>query len=129
MSENTAKSGQLLGYHAHVYYDAGTKPAAERLRAKLEQRFPTPVYGRWHDKPVGPHPRWSYQVAFVPELRDEIVAFIDAHREGLTVLLHEQTGDDLRDHTDGASFLGEAVALRLEKLGAPPTVAAHRNSA
>jgi len=107
----------IEGYHAHIYYDAETKPAAERLRAKLEQHFLQPVYGRWHDKPVGPHPRWSYQVAFATEQRDEIVAFIDTHREGLTVLLHEQTGDALRDHTDGASFLGETVTLRLEKLG------------
>lgn len=105
----------VTGYHAHVYYDAESKPVAQRLRKKLEDEFSQPVYGRWHDKPVGPHPRWSYQVAFAPDLRDGIVAFIDAHREGLTVLLHEQTGDDLRDHTDGASFLGDAVTLRLDQ--------------
>jgi DOPA 4,5-dioxygenase len=105
----------ITGFHAHVYYDAATKPAAERLRAKLEQRFDTPVFGRWHGRPVGPHPRWSYQVAFAPDEFDEIVSFIDRHREGLTVLLHERTGDDLRDHTDGASFLGDAVALRLDQ--------------
>jgi aromatic ring-cleaving dioxygenase len=106
----------IAGYHAHVYYDVASKPAAERLRARLEATFETPVYGRWHDRPIGPHPCWSYQVAFEPSLRDEIVAFLDAHREGLTILLHEQTGDDLRDHTAGASFLGEAVDLVLDKL-------------
>jgi len=106
----------ITGYHAHVYYDAATKPIAERLREKLEARFDAPVYGRWHDRPVGPHPRWSYQVAFDTALHDEIVAFLDANREGLTVLLHEQTGDDIRDHTDGASFLGTPVTLDIEKL-------------
>ena len=104
----------ITGYHAHIYYDAATKPAAERLRARLEETFSAPVFGRWHDRPVGPHPRWSYQVAFETALHDEIVAFIDAHREGLTVLLHEETGDEVRDHTDGASFLGEAVELDIE---------------
>ena len=107
----------ITGYHAHVYYDAASKPAAERLRARLERAFETPVYGRWHDRPVGPHPRWSYQVAFAPALYDTIVPFMEAHREGLTVLLHERTGDALRDHTDGAAFLGTAVALNLDKLG------------
>ncbi len=106
----------ITGYHAHIYYDAGTKPAAERLRAKLERAFDEPVYGRWHDRPVGPHPRWSYQVAFAPKQHDAIVAFIDTHREGLTVLLHEQTGDAIRDHTAGASFLGDAVELNLHNL-------------
>ena len=109
-------SRSLTGYHAHVYYDASTKPAAERLRRKLEGRFDAPVYGRWHDRPVGPHPRWSYQVAFDAALRDEIVDFLEANREGLTILLHEQTGDDIRDHTDGASFLGAPVVLDIDKL-------------
>ena len=111
-----ADTSTLTGYHAHIYYDAATKPAAERLRVKLESNFDQPIYGRWHDKPVGPHPRWSYQVAFGPELYNEIVAFLDEHREGLTILLHEQTGDDVRDHTDGASFLGDAVALDIDAL-------------
>lgn len=112
-----SQTAQITGYHAHIYYDADTRPAAERLRAKLEQNFAAPVYGRWHDRPVGPHPRWSYQVAFAPEQRDAIVAFIDANREGLTVLLHEETGNALRDHTDGASFLGESVTLNLDRFG------------
>ena len=107
----------VTGYHAHVYYDAATKPAAQRLRAKLEDTFQDPVYGRWHDKPVGPHPRWSYQVAFDIDQHDAIVAYIDEHREGLVVLLHEQTGNAVRDHTDGASVLGEPVKLRIDKLG------------
>jgi len=56
-------------------------------------------------------------VAFEPALYDAIVAFMEANREGLTILLHEQTGDALRDHTDGASFLGEPATLILHKLG------------
>lgn len=107
----------IMGYHAHIYYDAASRPAAERLRAQLEAAFDTPVFGRWHDRPVGPHPCWSYQVAFEPALYDEIVAFMDRHRGGLTILLHEQTGSPLRDHTDGARFLGDPAILALDKLG------------
>ena len=79
----------ITGYHAHIYYDAGTKPAAERLRAKLERAFGEPVYGRWHDRPVGPHPRWSYQVAFAPEQHDAIVAVADAIRRARAGLRDE----------------------------------------
>ena len=30
---------ELKGYHAHVYYDAETKPAAAQLRATLIEKF------------------------------------------------------------------------------------------
>jgi transposase len=48
----------IAAYHAHVYYDpATTRGAAERVRAGLAARFPDARLGRWHDAPVGPHPR------------------------------------------------------------------------
>ena len=60
-------TGDITGYHAHVYYRAETKPEAARLRQALADRFDVRL-GRWHDRPVGPHPCWSYQVAFEPAL-------------------------------------------------------------
>lgn len=33
--------------------------------------------------------------------------------EGLTILLHEDTGDDLRDHTEGTRWLGNELKLDL----------------
>ncbi len=47
----------ITGFHAHVYYDAGTKENAARLRAAIEENFDVRM-GRWHDHPIGPHPRW-----------------------------------------------------------------------
>lgn len=39
--------------------------------------------------------------------------WIDKHRNGLSVLLHPVTGDDLMDHTEYASWLGQALTLKL----------------
>jgi aromatic ring-cleaving dioxygenase len=36
------------------------------------------------------------------------------NRDGLTVLLHPETGDDYRDHTAHAAWLGGALKLRLQ---------------
>lgn len=104
----------IPGYHAHVYYDAATKPDAERLRADIDARFDVAL-GRWHDKPVGPHPCWSYQVEFAADQFAEIVPWLALNRRGLNILVHPETGDDRADHSDHAMWLGESVTLDLSQ--------------
>ena len=105
----------IRGYHAHVYYDAGSKPAAEALRTAIEAQFDVRM-GRWHDRPIGPHPEWSYQVAFTPEVFAEILPWLALNRGDLTVFVHPETGDDLPDHRDYAIWLGEKAELNLDAL-------------
>ena len=102
------------GFHAHVYYDAGSKADAEALRAEIDARYDV-VLGRWHDKPVGPHPFWSYQVAFAPALFGDIVPWLAMNRRDLTILVHPETGDDLTDHSTYAMWLGESATLDLKR--------------
>ena len=106
---------EITGYHAHVYYDADSKAAAARLRAAVARRFAVDL-GRWHDRPVGPHPHGSYQIAFPPALFGELVPWLALNRDGLVVLVHPETGDDLADHGERAIWLGESQNLDLEKL-------------
>ncbi|MHA1537773.1 MAG: DOPA 4,5-dioxygenase family protein [Alphaproteobacteria bacterium] len=110
-----AQPGPIVVYHAHVYYDAGSKQRAAALRARIEERFETRM-GRWHDKPIGPHPIASYQIAFAPDLFGEIVPYLALNRDGLTVFLHPDTGDDIPDHTEHAMWLGEQRQLDLSAL-------------
>lgn len=105
----------IRGYHAHVYYDADSKPAAADLREAIEARFEVRM-GRWHDRPVGPHPRWSYQVAFEPPLFAEIVPWLALNRGDLVIFIHPETGDDLPDHRDRALWLGDYLELNLDVL-------------
>jgi DOPA 4,5-dioxygenase len=106
---------QIESFHAHVYYDAETKPVAARIREAVEGRF-TVEMGRWHDKPVGPHPMWSYQIAFAADLFAEIVPFLALNREGLTVFVHPNTGDALTDHTAHVMWLGDSQVLDVSML-------------
>ncbi len=41
------------------------------------------------------------------------------NRDGLTVLLHPETGDDYSDHTAHAAWLGGVLTLRLEAFRDP----------
>ena len=43
---------EIKGYHAHVYYDAATKPKAERLRETMLGKFKVEA-GAFSDEPRG----------------------------------------------------------------------------
>jgi DOPA 4,5-dioxygenase len=105
-------------YHAHVYYDpVATRGRAEQLRTLIAAQFPQATLGRWHDELVGPHPQSMYQVAFPRTLLASLVPWLMLYRDGLTILLHPQTGDGYTDHTAHAVWFGAALKLRLEVFG------------
>ena len=106
----------ISGWHAHVYYDAARRDAAARLREAIAQAFPDALLGRWHDVPVGPHPQAMYQVAFAPALMPALLPFLALNREGLTVLVHPETGRQKADHTDHAMWMGAVLALDVSRL-------------
>jgi len=107
----------INGYHVHVYFDAPSRERAMALREALAREFPNAELGRNHELPVGPHPEWSYQVKFSPDLFARIVPWLALNRDGLTVLVHPNTGDDLADHRDFAFWMGSMPALDLDALG------------
>ena len=83
------------------YYDpASTRDRAARLRDRVAEAFPKATLGRWHDERVGPHPRSMYQIAFPRALLASFLPWLMLNRDGLTILVHPETGDDLADHTD-----------------------------
>jgi aromatic ring-cleaving dioxygenase len=107
--------GTITGYHAHVYYDERSKPVAAQLRAAVEGRFAVRL-GRWHDRPIGPHPTGSYQIEFGPELFAELVPWLALNRQGLTVFVHAETGEAIADHTAHVIWLGDSRQLNLAAL-------------
>lgn len=102
----------IKGYHAHVYFDASTVDQARVLCEQAAQLFPLKM-GRVHERPVGPHPDWSCQLAFGPELIGDVLPWLALNRKGLVVFLHPDTGDDLRDHTEYAIWMGAIRPLDL----------------
>ncbi|MFD1383173.1 DOPA 4,5-dioxygenase family protein [Rhodanobacter aciditrophus] len=99
-------------YHAHVYFDEQTVQFATDLCHQAGETFGLKV-GRVHEKLVGPHMRWSCQILFGHEVFDEFLSWLDAHRGGLSVLVHGDTGDNYEDHTTHAYWLGEEVDINL----------------
>jgi len=112
MSENK-------GYHAHVYYNAETKPVAAKLRDTLIGRFKVEG-GALSDEPRGPHPISQFNVIFeTPEFQN-IVPWLMLNRDGLDVLVHPLTESSYNDHTANAMWLGSPVALNTGMLRHAP---------
>jgi DOPA 4,5-dioxygenase len=116
---NEQSVAQIESWHAHVYFDAASRETAWTLREAIVARFAGRMeMGRFHEKPVGPHPRWSYQVAFKPRQFDAIVSWLALNRGDLVVFVHPNTGDDLVDHRDRALWMGAFLNLNLDALRA-----------
>ena len=101
-------------WHAHVYFDASTRDAAWSLREAIEAELAGRVQmGRFHEKTVGPHPMWSYQLGVAAADFSHVVGWLSLNHGALDVFIHPNTGDDLRDHRDCALWLGRSHALNL----------------
>jgi DOPA 4,5-dioxygenase len=111
----------ITDYHAHIYYDpASTRERAARLRQRVAAAFPDAVIGRWHDELVGPHLRAMFQIAFPPTMLATFLPWLMLNRDGLTILLHPETGNAYADHTDHAAWLGGVLPLKLDVLRRAP---------
>jgi aromatic ring-cleaving dioxygenase len=106
---------EISGYHAHIYFDAASLDKARALCEAARERFGVEM-GRVHEKNVGPHPRWSCQLAFPSEKFAEVVPWLALNRNGLTVFLHPETGDVIADHTEHAMWMGEMLGLNIGEL-------------
>jgi aromatic ring-cleaving dioxygenase len=105
----------ITEYHAHIYYDPATsRDRAERLRERAGSAFPQARLGRWHVELVGPHPQSMFQIAFPTEILGNFVPWLMLNRDGLTVLLHPETGDNYTDHSAHAAWFGAVLPLRLD---------------
>lgn len=122
---------EVVGYHAHVYFNPETRPAAERLRDTIIGRF-TVEPGGFSDAPIGPHPISQFNIIFRAEEFQNLVPWLMLHRDGLDVLVHPLTDSSYDDHSKNALWLGTPVPMRLDRLRRPtyaadllPSGAAH----
>ncbi|MFP8777089.1 DOPA 4,5-dioxygenase family protein [Hydrogenophaga sp. RWCD_12] len=111
----SATDPRIYGYHAHVYFNADTLAQARSLCEAAAARFPLKM-GRVHEKPVGPHPDWSCQLAFKAALFADVIPWLLLNRQGLVVFVHPITGQDLVDHRDRALWMGAVRPLDLSVL-------------
>jgi aromatic ring-cleaving dioxygenase len=109
----------IKAFHAHLYYtdEAGVEMAKD-VAKKASELFEVRV-GRFHQKPVGPHPVWSCQLSFAAETFCKIIPWLMLNRESLDVFVHPLTGNEYVDHTQGVSWLGQSYVLDTSQFTSP----------
>ncbi|CAG4889048.1 DOPA 4,5-dioxygenase family protein [Paraburkholderia saeva] len=112
-----SRTSTIKSWHAHVYFNADSRDAALAFRQAVEQDLGAIIQlGRFHERPVGPHPQWSYQIAFEPAHFAAIVSWLVLNHGMLDIFVHPDTGDALGDHRDAAMWIGKSYPLNLDAL-------------
>lgn len=104
----------------HIYYDDDSRDESNALKKKLLADFPE--YAKVGaiivkqlptEETIGPHYDlfWEVDVARVDAFAKLLSWFVQ-HHGSLSVLVHPQTGFDLKDHTSHALWLGEKKNLK-----------------
>jgi DOPA 4,5-dioxygenase len=112
----------LYGFHIHIYFDDATKGQACDMRDTLIERFKAQPSAPKFVGITGPHPI-PQVVAIFPRaaFTGEVVSWLMFNRQGLAILIHPLTDDEVDDHTAHAIWLGIPVDLIMERLERAPT--------
>jgi DOPA 4,5-dioxygenase len=103
---------RIENFHAHIYFEAHELEPARTLAEEARSRFGVSV-GRFHERPVGPHPRGSCQLVVETERFGDFALWAAVNRRGLTIFAHASTGDDRADHSENVVWFGPSERLDL----------------
>lgn len=103
------------GFDVHIYFlqtDADETKFAHELWERVRREFPElRIYKVW-DKPLGPHPLAMFEVnIFTPEQFGAFVPWLVINRGPLSALIHPNTDDEERDHTQRATWMGQPLPI------------------
>ena len=100
-------------FHSHIYFNEKSQAQAEALRATIDESGLSGGVSPLRFELRGPHPHWMFTVSFTSENFMSMIELMMKHRNGLSILVHPLSGNELLDHTDYAMFLGQKENLNL----------------
>jgi aromatic ring-cleaving dioxygenase len=88
-------------YHAHIYFDSqDTQTVADLHFAATHLDSDIFKFHKLYTNKVGPHFLPMIELHFIETHKTEVIEWINSRRKGLSVLIHEDTGNDVEDHLE-----------------------------
>lgn len=99
-----------MHFHVHIYFTADQLEKAILLaeQARMSKLF---KFVKLSEQPIGPHPTGMIETHFSEPLYASVLEWLEKNREEFSALIHEDTGDDIKDHTTGSRWLGAKVPI------------------
>lgn len=115
-------------FHAHIYFNALTRENALTLSSKvLSQGYSGVKIIKIYDHKAGPHHLPMVEMHFTEKVKDQMLSFLQSHHENLSILIHEDSGDDFKDHLN-PQWVGEVLPIDFDffqKVASDPSLSLH----
>ncbi|MBC7387451.1 MAG: hypothetical protein H7301_14975 [Cryobacterium sp.] len=100
----------MTPFHAHIYFSENHLPSA-RLWEKKAKAASLFTFVQLQKTAIGPHRSGMIETHFNEENHESVLKWLNLNREHFSVFIHQDTGDDHRDHTQGIQWLGPEMEL------------------
>lgn len=100
-------------FHAHLYFEPENLEFASALAGRAHLLGCFEAIGLY-EEPVGPHPTGMIELQFSEPFYASAVEWIEANRGNFSALIHPDTGEDLKDHSEGIRWLGKELPLNFK---------------
>ncbi|KAI0704272.1 DOPA-like domain-containing protein [Cytidiella melzeri] len=104
----------------HVYYmqtDAEQLSYARELHEAIRREFPELRIYKFWEKPVGPHPTAMFEInTFTPHQTGTLFGWLVVNRGPCSVLIHPNTGNAYKDHTELVTWIGQPWPINSDML-------------
>ncbi|GEM_PF-2602282 len=109
---------KVEGYHVHIYYEEGaeSEDQAWQLADELKSLFDRDIEDINAAGPRGPHVLLNVALDISRESFGRIVAWLQLNNNGLSILVHPQTDDGVKDHLQSALWINRELGYRPEFL-------------
>lgn len=98
-------------FHAHVYFQENE---IEQIKVFQTEALQSPLkFWKLFENRVGPHSLPMLELRFNGANEERAVEWLTQNRGIFSVLIHEDTGDDVKDH-EKARWLGKVLPIHYE---------------
>ncbi|KAH9102132.1 hypothetical protein AeMF1_021268 [Aphanomyces euteiches] len=101
---------EIKFYHVHVYFAEDKVAVAESVHALVGEMWSQLQLGEMRREPFGPHPLGNFQVLVPVVDFSEFARWMSFNRQGLSVLLHPITPNQVDDHNLYSLWVGPSVS-------------------